>query len=63
MTQEKIDNAANMWNKTKNPKYKNLWYKLIRELAHGTGYYNTKGRIVPFNPNDENNVGGNSIDK
>ena len=63
MTQEKIDNAANMWNKTKAPKYKNLWYKLIRELAHGTGYYNTKGRIVPFNPNDENNVGGNSIDK
>ena len=63
MTQEKIDNAANMWNKTKDPKYKNLWYKLIRELAHGTGYYNTKGRIVPFNPNDENNVGGNSIDK
>ena len=63
MTQEKIDNAANMWNKTKDPKYKNLWYKLIRELAHGTGYYNTKGRIVLFNPNDENNVGGNSIDK
>ena len=63
MTQEKIDNAANMWNKTKDPKYKNLWYKLIRELAHGTGYYNTKGRIVTFNPNDENNVGGNSIDK
>ena len=63
MTQEKIDNAANMWNKTKDPKYKNLWYKLIRELAHGTGYYNTKGRIVPFNPNDENNVGRNSIDK
>ena len=60
---KKIDQAAIMWNKTKDPKYKNLWYKLIRELAHGTGYYNTKGRIVPFNPNDENNVGGNSIDK
>ena len=36
-------------------------------LNHGTkvndGSNNTKGRIVPFNPNDENNVGGNSIDK
>ena len=33
--QNKIDDAANMWNKTKDPKYKDLWYKLIKEYANG----------------------------
>ena len=28
-----------------------LWYKKIKELAHGSGYYNLKGRTVPFDPN------------
>ena len=36
----KIDEAANMWEKTKDPKYKDLWYKLIKEFANGP--YNTK---------------------
>ena len=36
--QNKIDEAANMWNKTKDPKYKDLWYKLIKE--HVNGSYN-----------------------
>ena len=31
--QKKIDKAANMWNKTKDPKYKDLWYKLIKEFV------------------------------
>jgi hypothetical protein len=31
----KIDDAAIMWNKTKDPKYKDLWYKLIKEWANG----------------------------
>ena len=31
----KIDEAANMWEKTKDPKYKDLWYKLIKEFANG----------------------------
>ena len=31
----KIDEAANMWKKTKDPKYKDLWYKLIKEFANG----------------------------
>ena len=35
MTQEKIDTAANLYNKTKDPKYKDLWYKLIKEFANG----------------------------
>ena len=36
----KIDDAANMWNKTKDPKYKDLWYKLIKDYNHGS--YNTE---------------------
>ena len=35
---KKIDNAANMWNKTKDPQYKDLWYKLIKEFTNGTYY-------------------------
>ena len=36
----KIDEAANMWEKTRDQKYKDLWYKLIREWANGSD--NTK---------------------
>ena len=36
---KKIDDAANMWNKTKDPQYKDLWYKLIREFADGFDYF------------------------
>ena len=36
---KKIDNAANMWEKTKDPKYKDLWYKLIKEFVNGTDYF------------------------
>ena len=28
---KKIDDASIMWNKTKDPKYKDLWYKLIKD--------------------------------
>ena len=28
---KKIDDAAIMWNKTKDSKYKDLWYKLIKD--------------------------------
>ena len=41
---KKIDDAANKWNKTKDPQYKDLWYKLIREFADGSN--NSKRRIV-----------------
>ena len=40
----KIDDAANMWNKTKDQKYKDLWYKLIKEFVNGSDYF--KRRIV-----------------
>ena len=41
-TQDQLDKLANEYNKTKDPKYKEAWYKLIKELAYGTGYYNSK---------------------
>ena len=36
---KKIDDAAKKWNKTKDPQYKDLWYKLIREFADGFDYF------------------------
>ena len=43
----KIDDAAIMWNKTKDPKYKDLWYKLIKEYADGTN--NSERRTLSIN--------------
>ena len=43
-TLKKIDDAANKWNKTKDTKYKDLWYKLIKEFADGSNI--GKRRIV-----------------
>ena len=36
---KRIDNAANKWNETKDPYYKDLWYKLIKEFADGFDYF------------------------
>ena len=64
MSQTKdLDELANLWNKTKDPKYKQLWYKRIKEIAYTHGYYNSKRRVVPFDPNNEKDVGWNSVDK
>ena len=41
----KIDEAAIMWNKTKDQKYKDLWYKLIKEFANN-GLNTSKRRVV-----------------
>ena len=43
-SQKFLDEIAVMWNKTKDPKYKDQWYKLIKELANGLN--NTERRIV-----------------
>ncbi len=37
----KIEEAARMWNKTKDPQYKYLWYKLIKEFANVQNINNT----------------------
>jgi hypothetical protein len=41
---KEIDRAAVMWEKTRDPKYKELWYKLVKEWANGLN--NSKRRIV-----------------
>jgi len=38
MIQKKIDELAIMWNKTKDPQYKDLWYQAVKEFADGTYY-------------------------
>ena len=45
VTLKKIDDAAIMYNKTKDYKYKSLWYKLIKEFANGP--HNIKRWTVP----------------
>ena len=43
-----------MWNKTKDPQYKDLWYKLIKD-NYGTN--NTKRRIVSIDSCVKNSDG------
>ena len=54
--QKKIDDAANMYNKTKDPKYKTLWYKLIKEHLYGTN--NNERQSVSTNTSDNKDVRG-----
>jgi hypothetical protein len=46
-TQKEIDQAASNYNKTKDPKYKDQWYKLVKEFANGP--HNIKRRIISIN--------------
>lgn len=32
---KKLDELANLWEKTKDPIYKDLWYKFIKEFGDG----------------------------
>ena len=45
MILEKINESAKMWEKTKNPKYKDLWYKLVKEFANGKDISNTNSLV------------------
>jgi len=58
--QSEIDKAANNYNKTKNERYKKLWYKLIRE-AYGSN--NIKRWTVSINTSYKRNTRGDSIDR
>ena len=44
---KRIDDAANKWNETKDPQYKDLWYKLIKEYADVTN--NSERRTLSIN--------------
>tara|TARA_E500000318_G_C3527354_1_gene198982 strand:- start:318 stop:497 length:180 start_codon:yes stop_codon:yes gene_type:complete len=58
---QKIDEAANMWEKTKDPKYKDEWYKLIRRYVDGLNII--ERRVVSSSRSDERNDKGNYIVK
>ena len=58
---KKIDNIANLWEKTKDPKYKNLWYKYIREFANGPN--NIKRWNIPLSGSNKRNDQRNKIIK
>ena len=58
MAQKKSpDELANLWNKTKDPKYKKLWYDLINGLD------NIKRRPVSTDSSHKTDDGRNSVDK
>ncbi len=61
VNQKKIDNMANLWEKTKDPKYKNLWYKYIKEYVNGPN--NIKRRTVSTDSSYKTDDGWNSVDK
>ena len=54
VTQKKIDELADLWNKTKDPKYKDEWYKYIKEWADGVN--NSNRRSVSSSPSDRRDV-------
>ena len=58
--QKKLDKLAVLYNKTKNERYKKLWYKLIRE-AYGSD--NTRRWTVSINTSYKENVRRDSFDR
>jgi hypothetical protein len=59
--QNRIDKAANDYNRTKDDRYKNLWYKLVKEFANGP--HNIKRWTIPVNTSVKTDSGWNSVDK
>ena len=58
VTLQKIDEVAIRWNKTKDPKDKELWYELIREY----GLNNTKRWNVSSSSSDQADDGKHNTD-
>ena len=56
-TQKELDEAANNYNKTKDPYYKDLWYKLIKEFANN-GLNTSKRRVVSVSSCHKGDDGG-----
>ncbi len=59
--QNRIDKAANDYNRTKDEKYKKLWYDLVRKVDNGT--YHSKRRTIPTNTSVKTDPRWNSVDK
>ena len=58
---KKIDQVANLWNKTRDPKYKEWWYQLVKEFANGP--HSIKRRTVSTDSSYKTDDGWNSINK
>ena len=58
--QKRLNELAVLYNKTKNERYKKLWYKLIRE-AYGSD--NTKRWTVSINTSYKRNIRGDSFNR
>ena len=55
--QKELDELANNYNKTKDPKYKKLWYEIINGLNY------TERRPVSTHSRNEEDVRGDSVDR
>ncbi len=55
VTLQKIDEVAIKWNKTKDPKDKDEWYKLIKEWCNGIN--NTDRRDVSSSASNRRDAG------
>ena len=55
MTIEKINQEAILWEKTKDPKYKDLWYNYIKEWSDGVN--NLDRRDVSSGASDKRDAG------
>ena len=58
--QNRIDQAANDYNRTKDKKYKKLWYQLVRSID---GDHSLKRRTIPVTTSVKTDTGWNSVDK
>ena len=58
---QKINEVANLWEKTKDPKYKDKWYKLIRRFYNGLN--TIERRDISSSRSNKRNDKGNSIVK
>ena len=54
-----LDDIANKYNETKDPYYKNLWYKKVKEFANGADYF--KRRTVSIDTSDETTNGWHRV--
>ena len=58
--QNRIDKAADDYNRTKDDKYKKLWYQLVRSID---GDHSLKRRPIPVTTSVKTDTGWNSVDK
>ena len=56
-----LDDIANKYHETKDPKYKKLWYDLVKEFSNGPN--NIKRRAISTDSNYKTDDGWNSVDK